>query len=426
MSELYVLLDGDRVGSVEQRRGGRLVFTYDETWQESGASFPLSLSMPLTRTEHPDGIIRPFLEGLLPDNREFLERWGRRFQVSPRNPFGLLRQMGEDCAGAVQVVSQERFEEMGPPSAEEIEWLSESEVAELLRDLVQRRGTGRFAQNQGQFSLAGAQPKTALFLDNGEWGVPFGAMPTTHILKPPAQADLDGFEVNEHFCLRLANSLGLATASSRVMEFDDQSAIVVERYDRTVAPDGTVKRLHQEDTCQALGIPPWNKYEHDGGPGVPAIVELLLRESDNSQIDLGAFLDALALNWVIAGTDAHAKNYSILISSESVRLAPFYDLLSSLPYPDWVPYRKMKLAMRMDREYQVWKIRARHWEGLAERCDLDPGPLVERIAELVEAIPDATRATATGVREEGLNHDIVDRLEEAIVSHSQRCLEFLG
>lgn len=422
MRELLVLLNGDRVGTLEQRKGGNLVFTYNETWRSNPGSFPLSLSMPLTRKEHPDGIVRPFLEGLLPDNRDSLEGWGRAFKVSSRNPFGLLANMGEDCAGAVQFVSPERFEQMAAPSSRDIEWISEVEVAERLRDLVLHHGTGRFAEDHGQFSLAGAQPKTALYHDGVRWGIPKGATPTTHILKPPAQRDLDGFDINEHFCLRLAETLGLGTANSEVRVFEGQPTIVVERYDRVRTEGGLVERLHQEDVCQALGIPPWTKYENESGPGAAAIVELLLRDSSDSSTDVGAFLDALALNWVIGGTDAHAKNYSILISPDSIRLAPFYDLLSALPYPKWVAYRKMKLAMRLDREYQVWKIRTRHWEGLAERCDLDPEPLVQRVVELVGAVPEAVRHTAAEIRSEGLDHDIVERLEESISTHAEVCL----
>lgn len=131
-------------------------------------------------------------------------------------------------------------------------------------------------------------------------------------------------------------------------------------------------RLHQEDACQSLAVSPIRKYENEGGPGAPDIAALILRESDSPGHDLGAFIDALALNWVLGGTDAHAKNYAFLLSPGSVRLAPLYDLISILPYPGQVHYKEAKLAMRIDREYHVWKIRRRHWEGLAMRSELDP------------------------------------------------------
>jgi len=81
--------------------------------------------------------------------------------------------------------------------------------------------------------------------------------------------------------------------------------------------------------------------------------------------------------------------------------------------------------MRVDREYLVWKVRARHWEGLAIRCDLDPDPVVQRAIELVGAIPDAAYAVATRLREEGLAEEFTDLLEGKTVEHSRHCLELL-
>ena len=424
MSELVVLLSGEPVGVVRQHRGDILTLTYDQAWQDRPDAYPVSLSMLLTKQEHPDTVVRPFLEGLLPDNTDVLDRWAREFHVSPRNPFALLRHMGADCAGAVQLIPPNELGSV-TDEASAIEWLTEDEIGERLRDLVQRHGTGRLAGDRGRFSLAGAQPKTAFVHDGERWGVPFGAIPTTHILKPPTQSDLDGFHINEHFCLKLAEKLGLAVAESTVRSFDGEAAIVVARYDRRRLENGQLVRLHQEDVCQSLAVPPRTKYEADGGPGAPAITQLLIDEADDPDLDVGAFFDALALNWVIAGTDAHAKNYSLLIGPGSVRLAPLYDLISSLPYPHWISYRRAKLAMRVDREYLVWKIRPRHWRGVADRCGLDPDPVMDRIRELVTAIPVAVDHAAAEVREEDLDHGIVDQLEEEIETHVEGCLRIL-
>ena len=424
MSELIALLNGVMVGVVEQRRGEGLVFTYDDAWQAEQESYPLSLSMPLARKSHPDEKVRPFLEGLLPDNRQVLERWARRFQVSARNPFALLTHMGEDCAGAIQFVEPSRVETMlASPGG--VNWLSDQQIADLLSDLSERHGTGRFTAEEGQFSLAGAQPKTALLFDGHRWGIPSGKTPTTHILKPPAQPDLDGFEINEHFCLNLAAELGIAAAQSRVQQFRGQPAIVVERYDRARDEEGNVFRVHQEDACQALAVPPWMKYENEGGPSVPDLVRLLMRESADPGADVGALFDALVLNWAIVGSDAHAKNYSLVLHPGSVRLAPLYDLVSALPYGREMPYRKVKLAMRVDREYLVWKVQKRHWEGLAVRCDLDPDPVVHRAIELVGAIPDATHVVGMRLKEEGLAEEFINLLEGRVIEHSQNCLELL-
>jgi serine/threonine-protein kinase HipA len=423
--KLLVVLDGALIGAVEQKRGGDIILSYDGSWQESPDAYPLSLSLPLALERHPDKVVRPFLEGLLPDNENVLKKWGKEFHVSQRNPFALLTHMGEDCAGAVQLVAPNRLSAVLASDEDSIDWLTEADIGERLRDAIWRHGTGRLAGDNGHFSLAGAQPKTALFLDGSQWGIPNGAVPTTHILKPPAQEDLDGFHINEHFCLRLAAELGLAAAKSSIETFDGEPAIVVERCDRNLTDDGRVVRLHQEDACQSLGIPPWRKYENEGGPGAADIVKLLLRESSDAPTDVGAFIDALALNWAIGGTDAHAKNYSILLSQTEVRLAPLYDLISALPYPKTLAVRKLKLAMRVGGEYHVWKVRGRHWKDLATKCDLDPGPLVQRVADLIGAVHAATQATASHFRREGAAEDIVDRLEEAIVAHASDCLAAL-
>jgi serine/threonine-protein kinase HipA len=264
-----------------------------------------------------------------------------------------------------------------------------------------------------------------LLHDGQRWGIPSGRTPTTHILKPPAQQDLDGFDINDHLCLRLAKELGLAVAASTLQTFAGQEALVVERYDRRRLENGRLIRLHQEDACQALAVSPLRRYENEGGPGPAQIVNLLLRESDSPETDVGAFLDALGFNWVIGGTDAHAKNYSLLLSPGSVRLAPLYDLISVLPYPRRVHYRQAKLAMRIDREYHLWKIRRRHWEGLAVRCDLDPEPVLERITQLVTAVPEAVERAAAAVREEGIDHDIVNRVQAVVRDHCERCLGVL-
>ena len=187
-------------------------------------------------------------------------------------------------------------------------------IAERLRALREDHSAWRIPRDTGQFSLAGAQPKTALLFENKKWGVPSGRVPTTHILKPPS-GEFDGHAENEHFCLELARALGLPVVDSRIMHFKDEVAIVVERYDR-VRIAGGLRRVHQEDMCQALGIPPTRKYQNEGGPGIRDIVDLLSDVLDELQReDIATFLDSVVYNWLIAGTDAHAKNYALLIGA---------------------------------------------------------------------------------------------------------------
>ena len=387
---LVVLYDGRRAAAVTEGPDGRLSLEYDDDWRRSPSAVPLSLSMPLTTGFYGDKVVRAYLWGLLPDSERVLERWARDYQVSARNPFAMLRHVGEDCAGAAQFVSPDRVE-MLLAGQGGVEWISDAEIAERLRELRRDPAAWHLA-NTGQFSLAGAQAKTALHRDasSGRWGDPWGTTPTTHIIKP-AISGFDDHDLNEHLCLQAARLAGLTVANSQVMSFDDERAIVIERYDRLPAPSGATLRVHQEDMCQALAVPPTMKYQSEGGPTPEQIVGLLRREvrpPARAEHEIARFVDALAFNWLIAGTDAHAKNYSILLADGQVRLAPLYDIASVLPYDDM--YRpKLRLAMRIGGEYRVERITARHWRRFAADNGLDPDGTIQRLHQLTERVPAA-------------------------------------
>ena len=423
-SELLALLNGREIGRVRRDKRGRLSFVYADAWREAREAHPLSLSMPIAAAEHRHSAIEAFLWGLLPDNEPILDRWARRFQVSARNPFALVSQVGEDCAGAVQFVRPERVEACLTAEPEPVEWLDEHGVAERLRLLRADHSAWRAPRDTGQFSLAGAQAKTALLLENKRWGVPSGRTPTTHILKPPT-GEFDGHAENEHFCLALARRLGLPTATSTIMRFEDQIAIVIERYDRQRTDHGLV-RIHQEDICQALGAPPTAKYENEGGPGAQTIVELLRTHSSERETDVSTFLDALIFNWLAAGTDAHAKNYALLIGSAGrVRLAPLYDLASALPYDD-MQFQKLKLAMKIGPDYRLRDIGAHEWRRLAENVRVDPDGLLQRLTDIAARLPDEAATVRDRLRSDGLEHGVIDRLCDRLSARADQCRKSLA
>jgi serine/threonine-protein kinase HipA len=217
-SELVALLDGREVGRVRNDARGRLTFVYDNDWRQAKGAYPLSLSMPLAAEEHGPSAVQAFLWGLLPDNERVLDRWARKFQVSARNVFALISHVGEDCAGAVQFVTSDRLEALRSGAEDKVEWLDETAIAKRLQTLREDHAAWRLPRDTGQFSLAGAQPKTALLLQKGKWGIPSGCIPTTHILKPPT-GHFDGHAENEHVCLMLARNLGLPVADTKVMCF---------------------------------------------------------------------------------------------------------------------------------------------------------------------------------------------------------------
>jgi serine/threonine-protein kinase HipA len=369
--------------------------------------------------------IEAFLWGLLPDDDRVLENWGRRFQVSPRNVFRLITHVGEDCAGAVQFVSPERFETLQKePGSREVKWLTEDHVAERLRALRADHSQWRSAQDTGQFSLAGAQPKTALLFERKRWGIPSGRVPTTHILKPPT-GEWDGHAENEHFSLRLARAAGLIVPNSTVQRFGDEVAIVIERYDRIRQGDRW-SRIHQEDMCQALGLHPTRKYESDGGPDAAKIGELLRAQSSSPQEDVVSFVDSIIFNWLIAGTDAHAKNFGLLLGSNgAARLAPFYDLASVLPYRT-INLEKAKLAMKIGGEYRLRNIGSRNWQKFAVELRLDGAELSKRIKDMAVSLSDHTTEIEKELESEGLSHVTIGRLATRVRTRAVSCRRLLS
>jgi serine/threonine-protein kinase HipA len=248
-------------------------------------------------------------------------------------------------------------------------------------------------------------------------------MPTTHILKPPT-GEFEGHDENEHFCLELARSFDLPVANSEIRRFEDQVAIVVERYDR-VRTEAGIRRVHQEDVCQALGLPPTQKYQSDGGPGVRQIIELLTTFSTAPAEDKKTFIGAIAFNWLIAGTDAHAKNYALLLGAESrIRLAPLYDLASALPYPGMRPIA-LKLAMKIGGDYGLRNIAARQWQRLAIEAHQKPEEVLANLRTAAEAMPDHVTAIQKRANRQGLVHPIIGRLSENLIARAKECQRLL-
>jgi serine/threonine-protein kinase HipA len=417
-TELVALLADSTVGVVRRDTRGRLSFAYEPSWADAEGAYPISLSMPLAAREHGHREIDTYLWGLLPDNDLIIQRWAQSFQASAQSAFALLQHVGEECPGAVRFARRERVGAIAQGTRGRVDWLEENDVAERLRALRQDVSAWRQSTDAGQFSLAGAQPKTALLFDGRRWGVPSGRMPTTHILKPNALS-LAGHVENEYFCLVLAREVGLPAAHARLERFEDQVALVVERFDRLVTPKDII-RIHQEDLCQALGVHPAKKYENEGGPGARAIVDVLRAHSRNPPEDVATFVDSLIFNWVIGGTDAHAKNYALLIGAEGrARLAPLYDIASILPYAG-NQLRKAKLAMKIGGKYRLTEIGAYQWGKLARDLKLEPDRIRSSVVRMSRTLPDLAGDLLRRERQRGLSHPILTKLAKALVERARQ------
>lgn len=416
--KLLALLEAEVAGTVEIT-GSRAIFRYADSWLTSAGSYPLSQSIPLQPQPVTGTRVVNFLWGLLPDNQRTLDVWARQFQVSARNPVALLAHVGADCAGAVQFVPEGRVADVTvaarrPP---QVDWLSRGELADRIRRLAQNSGEGRLTAAEGQFSLSGAQSKTALYRDErgDRWGVPSGRTPTTHILKPLSNG-FDGFAENEHFCLELARRLGLAAASTDWRLIGGIPTLIAARYDR-VRSGARWLRVHQEDCCQALGVSPTSKYESEGGPGFPQIMTLL-DGSDEPEVDRDRLMSAAGLAFFLGATDAHAKNYSLLYARgaerSSLRLAPLYDIASAWPYPRRIPIQKMKLAMRVGRHYKIQEMQPRHFDQLARACNYPADRLRALMHGMADRLPDEASALMKEIRTKAMAHAVLAKIVDGI------------
>lgn len=423
-TELAVVID-DQVAATITRSRGSLRLTYDAAYIAAQGT-PLSVSMPLTDTPYGDGVVAPWLDGLLPDSDAVRRAWGHEFSVSPRSPFALLStSIGEECAGAARFVTPDRLES-NLAGEGDVRWLTDAEVAQRLRDL--RRDTSAWLGTDfsGRFSLAGAQAKTALLHDPDldRWGIPSGAAATSHILKP-AIAGLDEHDLNEHLCLRAAALAGMIAAPTRVARFEDVSVVVATRYDR-LPGSPWLRRLHQEDLCQALGRAPDDKYENEGGPTTKDIARLLRSAlpADATSDGVWRLFDAVTFNWLIAGTDAHAKNYSLLLSGRQVALAPLYDVASALPYPS-MSLRTLRLAMKYGRDYTLLARTSTLWPKVAAEFSLPVDEVRARADDLMTVVPDAFAEAAASREVTELGSELPGRLVDLVRARVAQCRQSL-
>lgn len=384
--ELWVWMNGERVGSWHRSRTGAHRFVYEESWLTSARVRPLSLSLPITPDRTVAGpVVAHFFDNLLPDDERIRRRVSARFKVGSTDVFELLQAIGRDCVGAVQLLPTEQ-----PPTGFDrvaYEPMDDQAVARHLRGVAAEPGLEADQDPEDlRISIAGAQEKTALLRVDGQWCRPIGATPTTHILKLPLglvggrRMDLTHSVYNEWLCAQLLRELGLPVANTDIASFGEETVLVVERFDRQWVPAATpwIARIPQEDFCQVMGVPPHAKYESHGGPGMARCLDVL-RGSFSAAADIRHFLCAQLAFWLLAATDGHAKNFSVfLLPGGGYRLTPLYDVLSVWPVighgPNLVAWQEAKLAMAVRSKnvhHELAGIQTRHWHELAQRSGAD-------------------------------------------------------
>lgn len=384
VDELAVWLYDLKIAVVNQKRGRlSLAYTTDALDKYPSGSPLLSLSLALRRERYGHGVIRAFLDGLLPEG-EARKAVAREFGVGRDDTYGLIRELGRDCAGALVI---QHVGDPPPPSSTTVtaERLNDDEIAALVVNL---RSAPLGAGGQVRISLAGVQEKLLLTrMPDGAWGRPVNGTPSTHILKPEIPRFPDTVE-NEAFCMRVAKHLDFAVANVETTTIGGRKIIVVERYDRVVHSDGSVDRIHQEDFCQAFGVSPDKKYEEDGGPSLARIAGILQTAAGPDSVE--ALLRAVTLNVLIGNGDAHAKNFSLLHHpSGALQLTPLYDLLSTLFYDD------NQLAMYIDNVHRTNQVTADRIVNEATRWGMSKRRASEVITDILERVVDAVAAATT-------------------------------
>lgn len=398
-AEMFIYMNGQKVGRLLQNAAGKLEMTYAEEWLGSEARRPLSLSLPLSSPKHSGAAVENFFDNLLPDSQPIRNRIQARFGARTNRSFDLLWHIGRDCVGALQLFPDDTPLDIRRVDAEP---LTEAQIAATLRN-YRTMPLGMGADTEFRISLAGAQEKTALLRLDGKWHRPLRATPTTHIFKLPigriehSDMDLSDSVENEWLCHLILKAYGIPVAGAEIATFDGIKALVVERFDRRWAEDRSwVIRLPQEDLCQALGVPPALRYESDGGPGIERIMELLFGSSEGLT-DRRTFMTTQVVFWLLGAIDGHAKNFSIfLLPGGGFRLTPAYDILSAHPLGGRRQLDQVNLTMAMavrgkNRHYDWAGILHRHWLGTAQACRFPAEEMEDIIDDLLERMDEVTR-----------------------------------
>lgn len=423
-AELFVFMNGERVGRLTRTATGRFEFRYDQQWLESPLRRPLSLSLPLSSEPHAGDFVEAFFDNLLPDNQAIRNRIQKQFGIPSSNYFDLLAQVGRDCVGALQLYPQDQTVEVQRIAAEP---LTDQQIAQRLLS-YRTMPLGMREDGDFRISIAGAQEKTALLWHRDRWHLPLGPTPTSHIFKLPigkivhSNMDLSDSVENEWLCRQILAAFGVPIAAAEMRTFDGVKVLVVERFDRRWSQDGTwLIRLPQEDMCQALQVPPALKYESDGGPGIQKVMDLLLGSVDGLQ-DRRRFMTAQVLFWLLAAIDGHAKNFSLFLLPEGAfRLTPLYDVMSAYPLvaKGQLDSKDLKMAMALrgkNRHYQWLQLQHRHWMSTAKLCNF-PGTEMDKIIEnllgQVDEVIQTVGATLPQNFPQELAHSIFQGMKDA-------------
>ena len=405
--QLSVYLYNQHVGDLRDIANAQLEFSYTSEYLNN-PSLALSNSLPLKAETFTDSECRAFFAGLLPDDQE-LDNLARYLKVSKNNVFKLLSEVGGECAGAVSLFSKPQNSE----TANTEQPLSDLKLDELQLEKILLSASTRpvmGVDEKVRLSLAGAQTKIAVVVVGESFFLSSPSQPSTHIIKPPAK----GFESlvqNEHFCMQLAQQVGIEAPESKVIKLGETHVYQVQRYDRSTDA-GTTKRIHQEDFCQALNVSPENKYESEGGPSLKNCFDLILNKSAAPALDYQQLLDRVIFNYLIGNNDAHAKNLSLIYKKQRPRLAPAYDLVCTSVYPEL----NQKMAMKIGGRCKSEDLQLRHWQSLVPDTSTAKQTLSSRINRMCKRVEEALGGKMLEPKE----HEVTEQISAFVMRRVER------
>ncbi len=378
-NSLNVFLNDKHIGILEKDGYGGVNFQYSNNTDRI-----LSLSLPIQKEPFENKQCRGFFNGLLPESEHTRITIGKKYGINPKNDFSILQAIGYDCAGAVSFFDSDDEQTASKYLQEsyEIDYtpLSDDELEKFINELPQKPlATGI---EDMRLSLAGAQDKTSVIVINGQIGIPKDNVPTSHIIKPAINGFNETIE-NEFICIKAAKNLGIKVPDVKISYANKTKYFLIQRYDREVI-DNKIKRIHQEDFCQASNIPSAYKYQAEGGVDFKRCFEIL-RATSQPAVAINQFIQLMIFNYLIGNNDAHGKNFSILhYDNGEIKFAPAYDILCSEVYPGL----SNKMSMKIGGHYKHDEILLRHFEKLANENDISFTQLKKVIKNQCETLPD--------------------------------------
>ena len=414
---LDVRYEGRMVGKLWTAPDGRLVYKYADSWLADTNSFAISLSLPLREEGYTDETAGRFFANLLPEGR-IRHLVTRRLGISEENDFALLKAIGGECAGALSVVPGE--DGYQDPVEYEYQPLSQKTLSEMLiaGDVL------AFVAGEGnaRLSLAGAQDKLPVYFRDGKYFLPVADSPSSHILKFP-DPQFGHLQANEVFTTRLASAVGLRVVEAELDNVAGELVCRVTRYDRRPDERGVVRRIHQEDFCQALGLSHKTKYEQEGGPSFVDCFLLVSNVSTEPLQDTEQILRWLVFNVAVGNADGHAKNLSLLYGEGGpVRLTPFYDLVCTRVYERL----DRLMAMRIGETADPGQIRTQDWVLLAESIGVGRKFLLDLARDMIERVREALGNVAAGFRSSYGDSPVIQMVVPSVERQARRLVTMLN